>query len=225
MKSAPSPIAVTTMLSLVLHATILFGLVQTREAIQSTGKGIHIELVSLSDVARQPDAARAAEETAVNPQQQAQTGQRREPAKAIIAQTQRPERTVSEATAQSEPEPVQLASENKSDSGSNMQTRNRSSKATTHTRSIIELLHSTISERKQYPYLARRQRREGVARIEFVLHPDGSIDDARLIHSSKTRSLDRAALEAVKGIVPFEPARAYLDRPEAFQVDVIFNMI
>jgi protein TonB len=225
MKPALNPIAVTTMLSLALHATILFGFVQTRQAIQSTGKGIHIELVSSSDVSKQPDTTRAADIEAVNAQQQAQTGQRREPAKAIVAQTQRPERAVSAAVTKSEPEPVQLISEKKSDSGADMQTRSRSSKATTHTRSIIELLHSTISERKQYPYLARRQRREGVARIEFVLHPDGSIDDARLIHSSKTRILDKAALEAVKGIVPFEPARAYLDRPEAFQVDVIFNMI
>jgi TonB family protein len=73
--------------------------------------------------------------------------------------------------------------------------------------------------------MARRQRREGIARIEFVLHPDGSIGDARLVHSSRTRSLDKAAMKAVKSIEPFRHAKDYLHQPEAFQVDVVFNML
>ena len=94
-----------------------------------------------------------------------------------------------------------------------------------HNSSIIELLHTKISEYKQYPYMARRQRREGIARIEFVLHPDGSINDAHLVHSSRTRSLDNAAIKAVESIEPFLDAREYLDQPQAFQVDVVFNVL
>jgi TonB family protein len=73
--------------------------------------------------------------------------------------------------------------------------------------------------------MARRQRREGVARVEFVLHPNGSIDDAHVIHSSRTRSLDNAALKAVESIEPFIVARDFLQQPEAFQVDVVFDAL
>ena len=92
-------------------------------------------------------------------------------------------------------------------------------------RSIIDLLHTKISEHTQYPYLAKRQRREGTARVEFMLYPDGRIDAARLLRSSKTRSLDKAALNAVESIEPFSYASDYLDRPETFQVDVVFNVL
>ena len=73
--------------------------------------------------------------------------------------------------------------------------------------------------------MARKQRREGVARVEFVLHPDGSIDDAHLVNSSRTRSLDNAAIKAVESIEPFLVAKEYLQQPEAFQVDVVFNVL
>ena len=73
--------------------------------------------------------------------------------------------------------------------------------------------------------MERRERSEGVARIVFVLLPDGSIDDTRLVHSSRTRSLDKAAMKAVKSIEPFGRAKDYLDQPEAFQVDVVFNVL
>ena len=73
--------------------------------------------------------------------------------------------------------------------------------------------------------MARRQRREGVARVEFVLYPDGSIDDTHLVNSSRTRSLDNAAIKAVKSIEPFLSAKEYLQQPEAFQVDVVFNVL
>ena len=73
--------------------------------------------------------------------------------------------------------------------------------------------------------MARRQRREGVATIEFVLHPDGSVNNPRLVSSSRTRALDRAALDAVKGIEPFIMARDFIDQPEAYRVDVVFNVL
>jgi TonB family protein len=100
-----------------------------------------------------------------------------------------------------------------------------STHASAHDSSIVELLHTSISQHKQYPYLAIRQRRGGVARVAFVLHPDGAIDDARLIQSSRTRILDQAALDAVKRIEPFKVAQDYLEKPEAFQVDVVFNVM
>lgn len=91
--------------------------------------------------------------------------------------------------------------------------------------SIVELLHSSISDKKAYPYIARRQRREGVATIGFVLHPNGSIENTHLVLSSNVSVLDRAALSAVKDIAPFKPAQQYLEQAEAFKVDVVFSLL
>jgi len=91
--------------------------------------------------------------------------------------------------------------------------------------SILELLHSRISDNKEYPYIARRQRREGVAKIGFVLNPDGSIHNARLVRSSHANVLDRAALSAVRAIEPFKPAQKYLEQAEAFEIDVVFQLL
>lgn len=90
---------------------------------------------------------------------------------------------------------------------------------------ILELLHSRISSNKEYPYIAKRQRREGVATIAFVLHPDGKIENAHLINSSRTLALDRAALSAVKQIEPFNAAQNYLRQSKRFQVDVAFSLL
>ncbi len=91
--------------------------------------------------------------------------------------------------------------------------------------SIVELLHSSISDKKEYPYIARRQRREGVATIGFVLHPNGTIENTHLVLSSNVSVLDRAALSAVKDIAPFKPAQQYLEQAEAFKVDVVFSLL
>jgi protein TonB len=119
---------------------------------------------------------------------------------------------------------AEQASSNQQDGNSTAQVA-RSTNARHQKHSMVELLHARISEAKQYPYIARRQRREGVATVGFVLHPDGSIEDAHLVASSRASSLDRAALSAVHRIEPFKPAITYLDRPEAFKVDVVFDLL
>lgn len=90
---------------------------------------------------------------------------------------------------------------------------------------LVALLHSHISEQKQYPYLARRQRREGVATVSFVLHPNGEIENTHLVSSSRTAILDRAALSAVENIEPFEAAHNYLETAETFNIDVVFELM
>ena len=101
----------------------------------------------------------------------------------------------------------------------------QSTAASQQQHSILELLHSRIADNKKYPYLAKRQRREGVTTVAFVLQPSGMIEDMHLINSSQTSSLDRAALSAVKGIVPFIPAQDYLKQAETFKVDVVFKLL
>ena len=89
---------------------------------------------------------------------------------------------------------------------------------------LAALLHQAIDRHKRYPQGALRLGREGAARIDFRLAPDGSIDDLNIGHSSGVRSLDLAAFRAVQAIAPFTDAHRYLDRTRRFQVDVVFQL-
>jgi periplasmic protein TonB len=101
----------------------------------------------------------------------------------------------------------------------------RSTAASQHQHAILELLHSSINQHKEYPYLARRQRREGISTVAFVLYPDGSIENTHLVQSSNTVALDRAALSAVERIAPFSAAQDYLDAAEQFKIDIVFELL
>lgn len=221
MNTVMHPITATTVLSLGLHAALLMVAIQTQAVRQATGKGISIELVSSSYISNQRETEQAARKTTASPQPK--YAEETVQSKQIVATTGKP-------VMRPAPEPVAqvgvtASTLNSIDDGVGKKVLARSTNAAMHDISIVDLLHTEISEHKQYPYMARRQHREGVARVGFVLHPDGSIDETRLVHSSRTRTLDKAALEAVQRIEPFEAAKDYLDQPEAFQVDVVFNVM
>jgi protein TonB len=96
-----------------------------------------------------------------------------------------------------------------------------------HARRITELsrlLHEAIDRYKRYPISALRRGRQGTARIAFELRPDGNIDGLTVATTSGTRALDRAALAAVRAIVPFRRARHYLHAAERLQVDIAFRL-
>ena len=221
METGFRPISVSTAFSLLLHASLAVAVLQTQDVIQATGRGVEIELVSSSYISQQHETEQAATSAAsmpqqISPAQQQERNNNNTPAESIEARQESATKQLAKAPA---PEPESI------DNDSGEKTVSRSTNAAMNNSSIIELLHSKISEHKQYPYMARKQRREGVARVEFVLHPDGSIDDAHLVNSSRTRSLDNAAIKAVESIEPFLFAKEYLQQPEAFQVDVVFNVL
>jgi TonB family protein len=216
-----SPISFSTAFSLLLHAVFAVAIMQTQDVIQATGKGIEIELVSSSYISQQVETEQAANRAAsmsqtLKPARQQEVNNENTPTEYNEASRETATKQLAETSASA------LGSI-EDDSGE--KTISRSTNAAMHNSAIIELLHSKISEHKQYPYMARRQRREGVARVEFVLYPDGSIDEAHLVNSSRTRSLDNAAIKAVESIEPFQFAKEYLQQPEAFQVDVVFNVL
>lgn len=89
---------------------------------------------------------------------------------------------------------------------------------------LTALLHQAIDRHKRYPQSALQMGREGAARIDFLLGPDGRIDELNIGHSSGVRALDLAAFRAVQAIAPFADAGRYLDRARRFQVDVVFRI-
>lgn len=89
---------------------------------------------------------------------------------------------------------------------------------------LMGLLHQAIDRTKRYPLSALRLGREGSARIDFRLGPDGRIEDLSIDNSSGIHALDVAAYRAVQDIAPFPEAHRYLERAQRFQVDVVFRI-
>jgi len=247
MNSVNAPFATSLSLSTLLHGTAFAALLLVYEQATTTGQGLEIELVSSTMVSHQQETDEAHKHessqlleniSAVNAADKKQKELQQHHYAQPVLRSQVSAVNVSDhdhdhddneqslrrediqAKAEMDmSQQQQIAGEGKS-SAPLMQSTNASQQQ----HSIIELLHDRISDNKEYPYIARRQRREGVATVGFLLLPDGTIKDAHLVTSSSTTVLDRAALTAVKGIEPFTPAQDYLDHAEEFSIDVVFNL-
>lgn len=87
---------------------------------------------------------------------------------------------------------------------------------------LTELLHTAIQNAQQYPASAQEMGREGRSTVSFILHPDGTVSDLKLLHSSGTTSIDNAALAAVHNAAPFPQVNKYLQTAKPYQLDVVF---
>ena len=232
MDNATKPIAASASLSILLHAVVfaasllVYGQAVTLS--EGVGRGIEIELISSMVVSQQEETSQTRSQSFLSksvsqaiPVPEPEPEPEHEPEKngassrALTSLSNAEAITVSElsddAGQNNDLRQKQLRADQLiTGQGESAALVKQSTSASEQQHSIIELLHSRISENKDYPYLARRQRREGTSTIAFVLHPDGSLENARLVSSSQTMALDRAALAAVKRIEPFSDARQYI---------------
>lgn len=236
MDTATRPIITTTSLSLLLHAVaiaaalLLYGQFVTVH--EGVGRGVEVQLISSQLVSDQllEDVPQAQE---VKPS--ASPGHRPPAVEKTVAKdvltslkssrlvsedkVEKPDRDFADQLTDGRQEPL---SEDQDKAAAQVA---QSTNASQQQHTILELLHRRISDNKEYPYLARRQRREGVATVAFVLYPDGRVENAHLVASSHARALDRAALSAVEQIEPFIAAKEYLEKSETFQVDIEFDLL
>jgi len=254
MDTTAKPILATTSLSFLLHGVVFAGLLlvygQTLTRNEGVGRGIEVQLISSVlvsdqqevDVARkqvmvaQPTSENlihAAESTATEniltlADSAKATFVTESEVKALIGKTlidkngaEQQYEIKQHKIQQHKIKRHQLSADDSEYVASVQHSTNASQKQ----HSILELLHNSISNNKEYPYLARRQRREGVATVSFVLYPDGTIEDTHLVVSSHATVLDRAALAAVKKIEPFAAAQDYLEQSKKFQIDIEFELL
>ena len=234
MDTATRPIVATTTLSILLHgvafAAVLIVYEQVNTLAEGVGQSIEIQLISaITDTDQQETDVPRKQETVqkILPENPADSSLNRHAQKIVaslgseqaITLIEPDDKNITEQQNAAIQKPVVV---NESESSAQLL---QSTNASLQQHSILELLHARISNNKKYPYIARRQRREGVVTIVFVLHPDGKIENAHLLNSSRTLALDRAALSAVKQIEPFTVAQDYLKQSERFQVDVEFNLL
>lgn len=245
MYSVNAPIATSFSLSFLLHSAVFAALLLAYGQVTTSGEGIEIELVRSTmiadqletEVPRKRDAQSAQIDNSEQPTEkrlqmrQRQITQQQQLASSEVLTSRNssalvaaPKHVNRDMTVERQPPASDRPQQKVADKGESQAVQQRSTNAVQQQLSILALLHDSISNHKEYPYLARRQQREGVATVGFILHPDGSIEDAHLVTSSNADTLDRAALSAVKRIEPFIPAQDYLDRAEAFKIDVVFNL-
>lgn len=89
---------------------------------------------------------------------------------------------------------------------------------------LRKFVYEAINREKHYPYMARRQHREGVVKLNFVMHPNGKVTDIAIVESSRFDILDKAAMQAVESISPFHLAAEYLTMRQHYDVGIDFRL-
>ncbi len=89
---------------------------------------------------------------------------------------------------------------------------------------LRKFVYEAINREKHYPYMARRQRREGLVKLNFVMHPNGKVTDIAIVESSRFDTLDKAARQAVESISPFHLAAEYLTMQQHYDVGIDFRL-
>ncbi len=247
METTAKPIIATTSLSFLLHGVAFASLLLIYDQLTApdggVGRGVEIELISSAlvsdqqeaDVPRRPEIK--SEAKPVSSSEDRMHATQKKFAENILTSPVSTQ-TIPVIGPVTEPVATDVVEQNNAEQFYNLQQNKlsadvsestadiaKSTNASQQQHTILELLHRRISDNKEYPYLARRQRREGVATVAFVLHPDGKVENAHLVTSSRAGALDRAALSAVKQIEPFTLAQEYLEHAEEFQVDIEFDLL
>ena len=92
-----------------------------------------------------------------------------------------------------------------------------------HDKNVLEILHQAIAAKQIYPENSVQLNETGTVKIGFLLAPNGEISAISVLHSSGFSSIDEAARSAVSATSPIQSAGIYLQKPEFFSVDVIFE--
>lgn len=229
MDTRAKPIVATTTLSFLMHGVAFAGLLLVYDQVvtqdEGVGRGVEVHLVSSVRVSDQMETSEKVVQEAEQVAERLvkKTVQVTASSEAILTSHENLQ-IVTELTDVEQHYEVQKNLQDVSDKES-IPLIAQSTNASQQQHTILELLHRRISDNKEYPYMARRQRREGIATVAFDLHPDGKVENTRLVTSSHASALDRAALTAVKHIEPFTDAGEYLEQTETFQVDIEFELL
>ncbi len=66
-------------------------------------------------------------------------------------------------------------------------------------------IQTAISSKNRYPKMAQIRGIEGEVLVSFVINPDGSVTDIKVVKSNTTDILNHAALDAIKNAAHLFP--------------------
>ena len=96
----------------------------------------------------------------------------------------------------------------------------------TSAKEYFEMLNLRVNSFKEYPDFAKSRHIEGRVKVQFVLAEDGSMSGLTIIKSSRNKSLDNAALEAIKKASPFPRPPAFLFKtPVTLSINILFELV
>ena len=70
-------------------------------------------------------------------------------------------------------------------------------------RQYEQSIRQRIEQKKVYPRLAKRMRKQGIVKVAFTISRNGTVSRLRILQSSGIKSLDKGALQAVKKVGRF----------------------
>lgn len=88
---------------------------------------------------------------------------------------------------------------------------------------LIKLIGQALTAHLVYPKIAIDFFIRGIVYVGFLLHPDGTITDVKLLQSSGAGVLDEAALTAINAISPLKNTDQYLPAPDFLTIAIIFG--
>ncbi len=87
------------------------------------------------------------------------------------------------------------------------------------------LVREAIERKKEYPEVARTARIEGRVTVAFVIRADGNVRDVGIVTKSRSRYLNEAAVNAVKGAAPFpRPPKSLFNGAIKLKVVIVFEL-
>jgi len=96
----------------------------------------------------------------------------------------------------------------------------------TSIKEYFEMLNLRVHSFKEYPDFAKSRHIEGKVKIQFVLSGNGTISELKIIKSSRDKSLDTAAIEAIKKASPFPRPPVFLFKtPATLSINIVFELI
>ena len=89
----------------------------------------------------------------------------------------------------------------------------------------FEIVRLRIESHKRYPGAAKTRQIEGRVTVRFVIELDGRISSSKVIESARYRTLDQAALSAVKEASPFpRPPGNLFKAPIPLEITIMFEL-
>ena len=89
----------------------------------------------------------------------------------------------------------------------------------------FQMVRRKIESHKKYPQSALRQNLTGRVTVKFVIEKNGRISSLKILKKSRFRSLNQAALNAIKNSTPFpRPPPAHFKGALPIQLTIVFDL-
>lgn len=88
----------------------------------------------------------------------------------------------------------------------------------------LALVRGKVEEQREYPTFAKQAGQQGTVVVRAAVRGDGSVGEVTVVASSGHRSLDRAALGAVRKAAPFRPPGGYGLGEVAVEIPITYRL-